>query len=87
MDDSASAQIHCHVENDLGRLPNFGEKILRVPLDQDYPYWVEDENFNIDYRSPHPYPNRVIGGSFWHIQSSRIPARPLDLHRPLAKCM
>ena len=46
-------QILAHVASRLDRLPNFREKILRVPLDLDYPYWVEDEQFNIEYHVRH----------------------------------
>ena len=76
-------QIMAQLESRLDRLPSFREKILRVPLDLDYPYWVEDEAFNIEYHVRHialPKPGD------WRqlcIQSARIHARPLDLQRPL----
>ena len=46
-------QILTHLENRLSQLPIFRQKILRVPLDLDYPYWVEDENFDIEYHVRH----------------------------------
>ena len=46
-------QILAHVESRLHLLPNFRERILRVPLDLDYPYWVEDEHFNIEHHVRH----------------------------------
>ena len=76
-------EILAHVESRLGQLPIFRQKILRVPLDFDYPYWIEDENFDIEYHVRHialPAPGD------WRqfcIQASRIHARPLDLKRPL----
>ena len=76
-------QIRAHVESRLARLPNFREKILRVPLDLDYPYWVEDEHFNIDYHVRHIALPKPGDWRQFCIQSSRIHARPLDLNRPL----
>ena len=76
-------QIRAHVESRLHLLPNFREKILRVPLDLDYPYWVEDENFSIDYHVRHIALPRPGDWRQFCIQSSRIHARPLDLQRPL----
>lgn len=76
-------QILNHVENRLSLLPIMRQKILRVPLNLDYPYWVEDEDFDIEYHVRHialPHPGD------WRqfcIQASRIHARPLDLQRPL----
>jgi WS/DGAT/MGAT family acyltransferase len=76
-------QILAHVESRLDRLPNFREKILRVPLDLDYPYWVEDEHFNIEYHVRHIALPKPGDWRQFCIQSSRIHARPLDLQRPL----
>lgn len=76
-------QIRAHVESRLGRLPNFREKIQRVPLDLDFPYWIEDENFNIDYHVRHIALPKPGDWRQFCIQSSRIHARPLDLQRPL----
>ncbi len=76
-------QILAHVESRLGQLPNFREKILRVPLDLDYPYWVEDENFNIEYHVRHIALPKPGDWRQFCIQASRIHARPLDLQRPL----
>ena len=76
-------QILAHVESRLDKLPNFREKILRVPLDLDYPYWVEDENFNIEYHVRHIALPKPGDWRQFCIQSSRIHARTLDLQRPL----
>lgn len=76
-------QILAHVESRLDQLPNFREKILRVPLDLDYPYWVEDENFNIEYHVHHIALPKPGDWRQFCIQSARIHARPLDLQRPL----
>jgi WS/DGAT/MGAT family acyltransferase len=76
-------QILAHVASRLDRLPNFRERILRVPLDLDYPYWVEDEHFNLEYHVRHIALPKPGDWRQFCIQSSRIHARPLDLQRPL----
>jgi diacylglycerol O-acyltransferase len=76
-------QILAHVESRLGQLPVFREKILRVPLDLDYPYWIEDENFDIEYHVRHIALPKPGDWRQFCIQASRIHARPLDLNRPL----
>ena len=58
------------------------QRLVRVPLDLDYPYWIEDEEFDLEYHVRHlalPKPGD------WRqlcIQAARIFARPLDLTRP-----
>jgi diacylglycerol O-acyltransferase len=76
-------QILAHVESRLNLLPKFREKIHRVPLDLDYPYWVEDDNFNLEYHVRHIALPKPGDWRQFCIQSSRIHARPLDLQRPL----
>ena len=76
-------QILAHVESRLGRLPMFREKVLRVPLDLDYPYWIEDESFDIEYHVRHIALPKPGDWRQFCIQAARIHARPLDLNRPL----
>ena len=76
-------QILAHVESRLGSLPIFRQKILRVPLDLDYPWWIEDENFDIEYHVRHIALPKPGDWRQFCIQASRIHARPLDLQRPL----
>ena len=76
-------QILAHVESRLGRLPIFRQKILRVPLDLDYPYWIEDEGFNLEYHVRHIALPKPGDWRQFCIQASRIHARTLDLQRPL----
>lgn len=58
------------------------QRLVRVPFDLDYPYWIEDEHFDLEYHVRHlalPKPGD------WRqlcIQAARIFARPLDLNRP-----
>jgi diacylglycerol O-acyltransferase len=76
-------QILTHVESRLGRLPLFRQKVLRVPLELDYPYWVEDEGFDIEYHVRHIALPKPGDWRQFCIQASRIHARPLDQQRPL----
>ena len=58
------------------------QRLVRVPLELDYPYWIEDPDFDLEYHVRHialPEPGD------WRqlcIQAARIFARPLDLTRP-----
>jgi WS/DGAT/MGAT family acyltransferase len=58
------------------------QRLVRVPFDLDYPYWIEDPNFDLEYHVRHialPKPGD------WRqlcIQTARIHARPMDLTRP-----
>lgn len=58
------------------------QRLVRVPFDLDFPYWIEDPNFDLEYHLRHvalPSPGD------WRqlcIQAARIHARPLDLSRP-----
>jgi WS/DGAT/MGAT family acyltransferase len=75
--------ILAHIENRLGRLPRLRQKLQRVPLDLDYPYWVDDENFDLEYHVRHIALPQPGDWRQFCIQASRIHARPLDLNRPL----
>lgn len=68
------------------RLPmakTFRQKLARVPLGVDHPYWVEDDDFDLEFHVRHialPAPGD------WRqlcIQAARIFSRPLDMDRPL----
>ncbi|MEM9225996.1 MAG: wax ester/triacylglycerol synthase domain-containing protein, partial [Pseudomonadota bacterium] len=58
------------------------QKLVKVPLSIDYPYWMKDPDFDLEYHVRHialPKPGD------WRqlcIQAARIFARPLDLARP-----
>jgi WS/DGAT/MGAT family acyltransferase len=72
-----------HIESRLHLSPVFRQKLLRVPLELDYPYWVEDERFDLEYHVRHVALPRPGDWRQFCIQASRIHARPLDLTRPL----
>jgi diacylglycerol O-acyltransferase / wax synthase len=75
--------ILAHIQSRLHRSPIFRSKLLRVPLELDLPYWVEDELFDIEYHVRHIALPEPGDWRQFCIQASRIHARALDLHRPL----
>ena len=76
-------QILRYLEARLHKVPRYRQKLVRVPLDLDYPYWVDDSRFDIEYHVRHlalPQPGD------WRqlcILASRLHDRPLDPGRPL----
>ena len=75
--------ILAHIESRLHRSPIFRQKLLRVPLELDDPYWIEDEDFDLEYHVRHIALPKPGDWRQFCIQASRIHARPLDLNRPL----
>src|SRR4051794_33093463 len=64
-------------------LPPMRWRVAEVPLNLDYPYWVEDDEFDLDYHVrelalPAPGTDRQLAE-----QVARIISRPLDRTRPL----
>jgi WS/DGAT/MGAT family acyltransferase len=72
-----------HITSRMPLVPSYREKLARVPLDLDHPYWVDDPDFDIEFHVRHialPKPGD------WRqlcIQAARLHARELDLDRPL----
>jgi diacylglycerol O-acyltransferase / wax synthase len=67
----------------LPLLPPLRWRVVEVPLNLDYPYWVEDEEFDLDFHVrelalPAPGTDDQLAE-----QVSRIVSRPLDRARPL----
>jgi len=64
-------------------LPKFRQRLLNVPLNLDYPYWVDDPNFDVDL---HLNRIKLPDPSNWKTLrelTSTIFSAPLDLRRPL----
>jgi diacylglycerol O-acyltransferase / wax synthase len=71
------------LEERLPLLPPFRWKLAEVPLGLDYPYWVDDQDFDLDFHVrelalPAPGSDQQLAD-----QVARIFARPLDRARPL----
>ena len=75
--------ILAHIEGRLHRSPIFRNRLLRVPLELDYPYWTPDEHFDLEYHVRHIALPKPGDWRQFCIQASRIHARALDLNRPL----
>ena len=76
-------QILAHIEKRLHVSPLFKRRLVRVPLELDFPYWADDENFDLEYHVQHA---RLPEPGDWRqlcIQLSRFHARQLDMSRPL----
>ena len=75
--------ILAHIERRLSASPLFRQRLQRVPLGLDHPYWVDDEHFDLEYHVRHIALPKPGDWRQFCIQTSRIHARALDLDRPL----
>ncbi|WP_439100776.1 WS/DGAT/MGAT family O-acyltransferase [Congregibacter sp.] len=74
--------IIAHVRERLAYNPVFFRRLMRLPLEIDYPYWVEDEYFDLEYHMQH---GRLPEPGDWRqfcIHMARYHSRPLDMNRP-----
>lgn len=63
--------------------PVFTRKIHRLPLDFDYPYWVDDEGFELLYHvREQAMPENGSWSDFCHLLAE-VHSRPLDRNHPL----
>ncbi len=72
-----------HVESRLHMSPIFRRRLVHVPLELDFPYWVDDEHFDLEYHVRH---GRLPEPCDWRqfcIHMARYHSRPLDMNRPL----
>ncbi len=75
--------ILAHVEGRLHMSPLFKRRLVHVPLELDFPYWVDDEHFDLEYHVRH---GRLPEPGDWRqfcIHMARYHSRPLDMNRPL----
>lgn len=71
------------VASKLHLIPKFRKRLLNVPMNLDYPYWVDDPNFDLDL---HINRVKLPDPSNWNTlreMTSSIFSNPLDLRRPL----
>src|ERR671931_2316422 len=71
------------MEERLPLLPPMRMRLVEVPFGLDYPYWVDDQDFDLDFHVrelalPPPGSDQQLAE-----QVSRIFSRPLDRTRPL----
>src|SRR4051794_20557639 len=75
--------IRRSIEERMHLLEPFRWRLVEVPLDLDYPYWVESEDFDLEFHVrevalPPPGTREQLAE-----QVARLTARPLDRSRPL----
>lgn len=75
-------QIVEAVRANLGAAPPFRRRLVRVPLDLDHPYWVEDSDFDLEFHMRHIALPSPGDWSQFRTQVARLASRPLDLARP-----
>jgi len=75
-------QIVEAVRDCLPLAPTFRERLVRVPLDADLAYWIEDENFDLEYHMRHIALPKPGNWRQFCTQVGRLHSRPLDLSRP-----
>jgi diacylglycerol O-acyltransferase / wax synthase len=76
-------QILNFFDKRLHKARAFRQRLVRVPLSLDHPYWIEDPDFDLEFHVRHialPKPGD------WRqlcIETARIHSRPLDMRKPL----
>lgn len=71
------------IQSRLHLVPSFTQRLVEVPLSLDYPYWIDDPNFNLSRHMHHtalPQP-----GDWKQLRrlASRLFSQPLNRNRPL----
>ena len=72
-----------HVERRLGRAPFFRQRLVGVPFNLDYPYWINDPHFDLEFHVRHIALPQPGDWRQFCIQASRLHSRPLDMSRPV----
>ena len=72
------------IENRLQLSKTLRQKMVKVPFGVDYPYWVQDADFDLEYHVRHVALPKPGDWRQLCILASRVFARPLDLSRPVS---
>jgi WS/DGAT/MGAT family acyltransferase len=75
--------VLAHIERRLSASTLFRQRLQTVPLGLDHPYWVDDQDFDLEYHVRHIALPKPGDWRQFCIQASRIHARALDMDRPL----
>ena len=76
-------QILSFFEERLHKARAFRQRLVRVPLSFDRPYWIEDPDFDLEFHVRHIALPRPGDWRQLCIAASRIHSRPLDMRKPL----
>jgi len=71
------------LHSSLHKMPVLRKRLMFAPMSVDYPYWVDDPNFNIDLHIQRYALPRPGGWSELREMASQIFSEPLDRSRPL----
>lgn len=71
------------VEQRLSNCPFYRRRIVRTPMDLDFPYWVDDPYFDVENHVHHARLPKPADWRQFCIHVARYHARPLDMGRPL----
>ena len=76
-------EVLANFDERLSRFPLFRTRLVEVLGGLDRPYWVEDENYDVEFHIRHiALPKPGDWRQLW-IQVARLHSRPLDMTRPL----
>lgn len=76
-------QILKHIESRIDISPVFRQKLKRVPLALDYPYWVTDKDFRVENHVSHVALPKPGDWRQFCILASRLTRPHFDMNRPL----
>ncbi len=72
-----------HMRARIGTSRIFRQRLVHVPLNIDYPYWIYDKHFDLEFHLRHIALPRPGDWRQFCILASRLHARPVDMHRPV----
>ena len=75
-------RIRAYIESRLYRIPRYRQRLAWIPL-ENYPVWVDDDHFNIDYHVRHTSLPRPGDEQQLKRLSARIVSQQLDRGKPL----
>jgi len=70
------------IETRLSSSMIYNHKLMRMPLEIDHPYWVEDPHFDNEYHISHGHLPAPQDWRQFCIHMARFHSRPLDMARP-----
>lgn len=76
-------QIMHRFEEAIYEVPMLRRRLVEVPGNLDFPYWIEDPDFDIEFHVRHIALPKPGDWRQFFIQLARLHSRPLDMSRPL----